>query len=462
MKLPSGHPLSSLASIAFILLISLLISGCGRSGEAQQNQSGGQGGGRGRGEQQAIAIRMAPVQRISIQRMVDLSGSLISPDQVRVSSEVGGVVSMVNADLGQEVQAGQVLIQLDTRELQLALDRADSALRQTEAQLGIDSSRPNAVPADDQIASVRTAIANRDEARLKLSQTQELVSKGLLPKTDLDTMETRLKIAEASVQSALENVRALKASLQDRRAAVELARKKVADAAIRAPVSGAISERLVQRGEFIRETTHVVTIVQLNPLKLQTAVQEKYANVIRVNLPVQFRVEPFPEELFEGRISNISPSINQETRTFPVEVLVGNANRRLKPGFFAKGAILTNIDTNVMAVPQETISTLAGVSSVYVVDNGIVRQQNITLGVQEGTLFEVVSGLNGNEILAASNLPEITSGMRVTEMESTQPAVQNTDATRGSSQSRPVASPAESQGNRRGRVNPETGDGGNE
>jgi RND family efflux transporter MFP subunit len=393
--------------------------------------------------------------------MVDLSGSLISPDQVRVSSEVGGVVSMVNADLGQEVQEGQVLIQLDARELQLALDRAQSALRQTEAQLGVvDSSRPEAIPADEQIASVRTAVANRDEAQLKLNQTQQALSKGLVAKTELDTIETRLKVAEAAVQSALENVRALKASLQDRRAAVELARKKVADAAIRAPVSGAIAERLVQRGEFIRENTQVATIVQLTPLKLQTAVQEKYADVIRVNLPVQFQVEPFPNEVFQGRISNISPSINQQTRTLPVEVLVSNANRRLKPGFFAKGAILTTRDTNVMAVPQEALSTLAGVSSVYVVEGGVVRQQNVTLGVQEGTLFEIISGLNGDEILAASNLPEITTGMRVTEIGGEQSGV-GSQGPAPSAARETVPAGSRGQGNRRGRGAGE-GDGGNE
>ena len=86
------------------------------------------------------------------------------------------------------------------------------------------------------------------------------------------------------MQSALENVRSLKASLQDRRASYELAKKKVADASIRAPSSGTISERLVQKGEFIRANTQVATIVQLNPLKLQTAVQEKYANIIRRKL----------------------------------------------------------------------------------------------------------------------------------------------------------------------------------
>jgi RND family efflux transporter MFP subunit len=344
---------------------------------------------------------------------VDLSGTLASPDQVRVSSEANGVIERVNAELGQEVQAGQVLIQLDTRELELALVRAESALRQTEAQLGIDSARSDVVPPDDQIASVRTATANRDDARAQHARAQELVSKGLLPQAEMDTTDTRLKVTEAALQSAIENVRALKASLRDRRAAYELAQKEVNDASIRAPVAGAIAERLVQRGESIREGTHVVTIVQLNPLRLQTAVQEKYANIIRRNLEVQFRVEPYPDQMFTGRIANISPSINQQSRTFPVEVLVENPSRKLKPGFFAKGAILTNVDEDVMAVPQAALSVLAGVASVYVIEDGVVRQQNVSLGAQSGSMYEVVSGLEGDEILATSNLNQIVTGTRV-------------------------------------------------
>jgi len=249
---------------------------------------------------------------------------------------------------------------------------------------------------------------------VKLAQTQELVNKGLAARSDLDTNDTRLKVAEAAVQSALENVRALKASMQDRRASYELAKKKVADASIRAPASGAIAERLVQKGEYIRANTQVATIVQLNPLKLQTAVQEKFANVIRRNLTVQFKVEPFPDDVFEGRVLNISPSVNQSTRTFPVEVLVANPTGKLKPGFFAKGSILTQKDSNVLAVPQEAVSTLAGVSSVFVVEDGTVRQQNVTLGAQEGNFIEITDGLKGGETLAASSLNEITTGMTVT------------------------------------------------
>src|SRR5688572_14051160 len=147
--------LKSLRYSGSVFLIALILQACSGTGQSQQsqNQGGaqggrGQGGRGGRGNQQEVAIKMTPVQRISIQRMVDLSGSLVSPDQVRVSSEVGGIISTVNADLGQEVRAGDILIQLDTRELQFALERAESALRQTEAQLGVDSSRSTTIPPD--------------------------------------------------------------------------------------------------------------------------------------------------------------------------------------------------------------------------------------------------------------------------------------------------------------------------
>lgn len=433
-------------SFICLLCAVLAVSSCGGNSGPQTTQAAGQGGqrgqtgqrgGRGSG-QSGIEVRSAGIQRISIQRQIELSGNLASIDQVKVSTEVAGTVIFANIDLGKEVRAGEVLVKLDDRELQLARDRAESALKQTEAQLGLDPTKPNVIPPDEQIASVRTAIANRDDAKLKFAQTQDLVGKGLVPRTDLDTNETKVKVTEAILQSSLESVRSLKASLQDRRATLQLAQKKIEDATVKAPVNGVVSERLVQRGEFIRENTQIATIVQLNPLQLRTAVQEKFSNLIRTNLPVQFAVEPFPGQTFTGRIINISPSIDQQTRTFAVEVQVENANRKLKPGFFAKGIILTERDNNVMALPEEAVSTLAGVSSVFVIDNGVIRQQSVTLGTHEGKFFEILDGLTGNEMVAISNLNQLVTGTKVLaavegETEALKQPAEETGARRGGS-----------------------------
>jgi RND family efflux transporter MFP subunit len=406
-------PFYSLAILAIFLIAGCSQGTTSKAGPAGDGQRGGRGQ-RGAGApRQAVNVQTVPVSRISVQRSVDLSGTLVSPDQARVSSEVGGIVRDVLVEIGQDVTVGQELVRLDTTELNLALQRAESALRQTEAQLGISATRGSQVPSDEQIASVRTAAANRDDARAQLKRAEELISKGLMSRAELDTVQTRVKVSEASYQAALEDVQALKASLQDRRASYDLAKKKVDDAVIRAPVSGAIAERTVQRGEFIREQTPVVTIVRMNPLKLKTGVQEKYANLVRVNQVVQFQVEPYPDEQFQGRIAFISPAIDQVTRTFAAEILVDNPARKLKPGFFAKGEILVALDQGILAVPEEAVLNLAGVASVYLIENGVVRQQTIRLGQKEGKYIEVLEGLKGDEILAASNLNELVTGIRI-------------------------------------------------
>src|SRR6185436_17327638 len=117
---------------------------------------------------------------------------------------------------------------------------------------------------------------------------------------------------------------------------------KVADSVIRSPVSGVVAARSAQPGEFIRENTEVVTIVRLDPLILQTALQERHAGRIRSGQPVDFVVEAFPGQVFRGIVAFVGPTVDQATRTFRVEVRVSNADRRLRPGFFARGTVLTH------------------------------------------------------------------------------------------------------------------------
>jgi RND family efflux transporter MFP subunit len=407
----------------WLSLTLVLLSACGgqQSQKGDQKAAGQQGqrGGRGPGGpesgsrgQSISGVKLVSVERKNFQRQVDLSGTLMSLDQAHVSSEVDGIVRDVFIEIGHEVKAGQVLVQIDTRELQFALDRAESALRQNEAQIGIVDASTE-LPPDDEISSVRTAAASLQDAKNNLARAQSLNARGLVSKADLDTLATRLKVADAQYGAAIDAVHATKATLQDRRAAYELAKKKLADAQIRAPVSGMISERLVQRGEFLRANTQVATIVEVLSLKLKSAVQEKYAGLIRGELPVTFNVEPYPNQTFTGKIAYISPATDQTTRTFAVEVLVDNSSRKLRPGFFAQGKILTKMDADVLAVHEDAVAMLAGIASVYVVNNGVAKQTNIQVGDRAGDFLEVVAGLNGNETLAASNLNQLVSGMTV-------------------------------------------------
>jgi RND family efflux transporter MFP subunit len=369
-----------------------------------------------RGGGQSVEIQTTSTKRITVQRQVDLAGTLLSPNQAKVSAEAAGVVRSVLVEIGREVRAGDPLVKIEPRELALAVARAESALRQTRAQLGMSDRLEggDTPPEDEEIGSVKNALANRDEARANAERAHTLASRGLMAPVDLQAADTRLRVAEAALQSAVDNARGQKALLQDRRAAYELALKKLEDAVVRAPIAGVVSERPVHVGEYIPERTPVVTIVQVNPLKLRTGVQERHAGIIRAGQSVEFRVESFGDTVFHGKVAYVSPSLDETMRTFTVEALVDNADLRLKPGFFAKGVILTKRDEGVLAVPDAAVSTLAGVSSVYVVQDGKISQQTVTLGVRQDNLWEVVDGLKGNETLAASRLNELATGVSVT------------------------------------------------
>jgi RND family efflux transporter MFP subunit len=377
-------------------------------------------GGRGAGSGgPAVAVRTTTVQRMTIQRQVDLAGTLLSPDQAKISAEAAGVVRQVLVEIGQEVRVGDPLVRLEPRELALALERAEASLRQTRAQLGMHgplngSEQP---PPDEQIGSVKTAIANRDDASTTYERAKTLSARGIMSPVDLQAAETKFKVADAAYQSAFDSVRSTKALLQDRRAAYDLAVKKLADAVVKAPIAGAIADRPVMAGEFISERTVVATIVQVNPLKLRTGVQERYAGLVQPGQPVEFRVESFGDTLFKGKVAFVAPSLDQTMRTFTVEALVDNTERKLKPGFFAKGYIFTRRD-EVLAVPDAAVATFAGVASVYFIEKDrsqrdTIRQVQVTLGTRQGDLWEVVDGIQGTETLATSNLNQLASGVAV-------------------------------------------------
>ena len=397
--------ISSRTTALLLAGTAVLVSSCSGPAAAPNRRGGGA----------AVAIQTTTVQKMAVQREVDLAGTLASPDQARVSAEAAGIVRAVLVEIGREVRGGDPLVRLETRELALAVARAESALRQTRAQLGMHGpiEAGDKLPADEEIGSVRTAMANRDDARASAERARALSARGIISPVDLQTAETRLKTSEAAYQSAVDTARGQKALLQDRRAAYDLAVKKLNDAVVRAPISGVVSERPVQVGEFIGERTPVATIVQINPLKLRTGVQERHAGIIAPGQIVNFRVESYGDTPFQGKVAYVSPSLDETMRTFTVEAIVDNTDRRLKPGFFAKGVIQTRRDEGVLAVPDSAVSTLAGVSSVYIVRDGKITQQPVTLGVRQGDMWEVVEGLKGNEILAASRLNELATGVTV-------------------------------------------------
>jgi len=182
MSFRPGNVLSRWMVVSACLAAAAMLAACGGSSGAPApgggpGSAGGPGGGRRGGP--AVEVKVTTVQRMSIQRVVDLAGTLLSPDQAKVSSEVAGVVKQVLVELGTEVKVGQPLVRLEPRELELALARAESALRQTYAQLGMHAnvSSDTPPPPDEQVAAVRTAIANLEDAKAAMARADALAAR---------------------------------------------------------------------------------------------------------------------------------------------------------------------------------------------------------------------------------------------------------------------------------------------
>lgn len=360
----------------------------------------------------AVAVQTAKVEVRELQRTVDAVGSLDPNEEITVSNQVEGLVSKVFVDLGDSVKAGQVIAQLDTAELDLAVRQQTAALQQELAHLGLTESSADV---DDATTSqVRQADATFSETKIQLDRIKTLVSEGLVPQQQLDEQQARYNVAEASLKSAREGVRNIRATIAARRVSLALAQKKLADAKITSPMSGFIKERLIAEGVYLKVNSPVVTLVQNSPLKLRFDVPENALDSVRVKGPISFQVDSFPNQKFIGQISRIAPSVDRQSRTLKVEALVTNTDGVLKPGLFARVLILTDRREKALIVPTAAVFQFAGLEKVFVIENGKVAERIVRSGTQNAEFVEIIEGVKEGDLVAISNLGNLQQGREVT------------------------------------------------
>jgi len=358
-----------------------------------------------------VAVQALQVQPESVQRTVELVGTLEGEREVTVSSEVAGRVLTIKADLGDRVQQGQILAEIDPRELVLAVERQQAALQQTLASLGI-SKETDPMPEPASTSVVRRAAADLADARINFERAQSLLAKNVVAKQVYDSAEARYKGAEANYTSALEGVRNLIAQAENLRAQLSLARKKVADTAVRAPFAGAVRARMVEVGQYIKEQGSIVSITDTNPLKLRAGIPEQWFPYVVVGARIELRVEAYAEK-FPGRVSRISRSIDPQSRTFAIEAEVDNTAERLRPGLFVRAELLTSKTESVLRVPASAVISYYGVQKIYAIENSQIVEKVVKLGDRFGDVIEITEGLTSGAWIATTELTKIQQGSRV-------------------------------------------------
>jgi multidrug efflux pump subunit AcrA (membrane-fusion protein) len=320
-------------------------------------------------------------------------------------------VSRILADLGDRVRAGQALVELDREKLEYSLEQQKAVLARALARYGAE--QPDRLPPIEQTPDVQKAAAELAQARQAFDRAQELNRRQLVPKQTLDDAQATLQSKQASYDAAVQNARNLKADIDGSAASVKLADRQLRDASIRAPFDGYVQKRLVSLGELVKNQPPVMTIVRLDPLKVTGEIPEAMAPWVQTGQPVDLRVDAFPDKVLHGQLSRISPAVNTQTRAFPFEALVPNADALLKPGTFARVRLATTRVEQVLTLPYATLQYRYGVNRAFVVNNGRLAGHEVKLGDRVGDRIEILDGISAGDEVATTDVDNLADGMRV-------------------------------------------------
>lgn len=363
-----------------------------------------------------IEVRTSKVVERNVERSVEVVGTLKADEEVIVSSEVKGIIEELTVDLGSVVRRGQVLARISQKEFQWRVDQAEAALQQVKARLGWRGAGSH--PDPEQNPEVRQAKAALDESKLRFDRAKTLIQNGDIAQEQFDVAEMGYRSTEARYQAALDNFQNQVSLIDQRVAELRLVKKQLNDATIVSPLDGIVSQRHVTRGEYIKAETPIVTIVKSNPLRLQAVFPEIAVPSIRIGMPVSLKVDAYPGRSFKGFISRISPALDEKARTLTVEATVDNSSGELKPGLFAKVHLLVNKQSPAIMVPANSLITFAGLTKLFVIQDGRAVERIVKTGVQDGDYIEILEGAKVGERIAIDTVSRLSNGVAVKGKES--------------------------------------------
>lgn len=420
----------------FALILAFLSVSCGSAGTKTGNNANSEA----RSANEVITITTAKAESKELPSFIQVTGNLIADETSDVSPQVAGKLVSTPVNIGNFIRQGDVIARLDDRDARLRVKEAEvnirqaqAAVRQAEAKLGLDSRGnfdANTIP------EVRAANANYEQAlaeqRLAESNEKryrELVETGDVATILYDQFRTTRDTARAKTNSAKQGLEAAKNTARQGNEAVrnamvavdatknqlDIAKKAVDDMVVRSPYSGYVSARGIAIGEFVSTSTPLITLVRTNPIKAQLSVGEGDVPSIHDGMSVSLAVQAWKERKFAGTVSAVNPSVDLVTRTAVVEALVDNSDDALRSGMFATARILRPGGAKGVFVPASTVYSDINTQSyrVFVIDGDTAKLRVVQLGQQENDTWQIVSGLQGDETLAASNLAQLYEGAKV-------------------------------------------------
>lgn len=322
---------------------------------------------------QATVVTVAQVQNTNWDKTVSIIGNLYPKDSATLAAEVDGSVERTLVDFGDRVMAGQDLAFIDT----------------ASYKAGVEQSAGN-------LAKAEAALIN---AKQNFARAEGLQRAGIASASDYDQSRAQLDQAEAEVKAV--------------KGAHGVAQLNLNRSTVKAPFDGAIAQRIVGKGDYVKIAAPLFEMVNDAVLKFIFQVPERYGSFVEKRLPVRFSVDNYPGETFTGSVYLISPSVSTSSRAFGVGALVTNTNFRLKANTFGRGMLVLQKNVSTVVVPLEAVVSFAGVTKVFVIEDSVARSRPVNPGRIQNGLQEIIAGLKAGETVIVTGQNRLSDGAAV-------------------------------------------------
>jgi len=357
---------------------------------------------------------------------LNATGYIVAHHEIEVASKVIGRVGWIGVEKGDRVQAEQVLVRLEDDEYRAQFDQAKGQLMNLRARLleAEHGSRPEEIAVAK--ANLEQAKANLVDAQVTFDRTKQLVSQGVLSRQQLDDAQSKYDDAAARVASLQktyelarlgprqEEIDSLRGQVEQAKGALAFAQTQLENTVIRAPVSGTILERAVEKGEFVTNgfvgdkgaKGYVVTLADLNDLQVELDINQNDFARLHMGQQGIVTTDAYPDRKYEGVIAEMSPKADRQKATVQVKVKVLHPDEYLRPEMNASVAFLLDDKAAapggsprpLIVVPASAVKN----DSVFVVFGGRAVRRAVKTGATTGQGVQIREGLIGGEDLVVN------------------------------------------------------------
>jgi len=293
-----------------------------------------------------VSYLTTPVVRADVNDTVDATGTINAVITVQVGAQVSGIISKLNADFNSTVHKGDLLAVIDPRVYEGQLLQAQANLENARANLAASK------------ANLANAQAKAVQAKADYQRADDLTTQGIMSPQSFDAAKATWVSADAQVKADVALDQQAEAQVAQQDAALNIAKTNLAYCQIYAPIDGTVIDRAVDVGQTVAasfQTPTLFTIAQdLTKMQLHISTDEGDIGAVRVGLPVTFRVDAFPGEVFHGRISQVRMNATSVQNVVTYETIVDfdNPNRKLFPGMTAYATIPVQSVKDALVVPN--------------------------------------------------------------------------------------------------------------